>query len=99
MQYVDEFAASRLSAFAEAEMRRELELRRVTAERREHDAVDRRAHEAADRRKHDTAESETVTVESILRASRTGSDDRGDLVSRSASADSAAHRELDSLRR
>ncbi|NEN07134.1 hypothetical protein G3T36_14820 [Diaminobutyricibacter tongyongensis] len=74
MQFAEEYAAHRLNAFAEAERARELELRRVIAERK---AL---AHEqrAAARRARRTVEvvagsevpvvPETVTVETILRS-------------------------------
>ena len=74
MQFAEEYAARRLNAYAEVERARELELRRVIAERK---AL---AHQqrAAARRERRTVEvvagpevsvvPETVTVETILRS-------------------------------
>jgi hypothetical protein len=74
MQFAEEYAAHRLNAYAEAERARELELRRVIAERR----TLAREQRAAAKRARRTVEAvaatgvsvvpETVTVETILRS-------------------------------
>ncbi len=73
MQFAEEYAARRLNAFAEVERARELELRRVIAERKalahEERAAARRARRAVEIAAPEvSAVPETVTVETILRS-------------------------------
>jgi phage terminase Nu1 subunit (DNA packaging protein) len=100
MQFAEEYAAQRLNAFAEAERARELELRRVIAERK----ALAREQRAAARKIRRTVEvvaatatpvvPETVTVETILRSAPAGAADVTVTGEPAVSRESEARREL-----
>ncbi len=100
MQFAEEYAAHRLNAFAEAERARELELRRVIAERK---ALAREQRAAARKIRH-TVEvvaapaipvvPETVTVETILRSAPAGAADASVTGEPAVGSGSEARREL-----
>ncbi|WP_345763944.1 hypothetical protein [Diaminobutyricibacter sp. McL0608] len=99
MQFAEEFTARRLNAYAEAEQAREIELRRVIAERKalakEQRTTTRRARRSADVvvAPEASAIPETVTVETILASAPPvpAGDEQAPLV------DSEARRELHAM--
>jgi hypothetical protein len=100
MQFAEEYAAHRLNAFAEAERARELELRRVIAERKALAQEQRSSARRARRTVEVAAEAgagavpEIVTVETILRSAPPVSVDVHDAEEPSVRSGSEAREEL-----